>query len=504
MSLETTDASAIEAEARARRAKTVSDIWEEVQREQAAFNRIIKWLVGLLIVAAAIAAAAAAASYFEFRDMQQAHRASIENARVLAKIDSGEAARERNRMTILLLDIRETAAASRAQADLVRRVARAIASDERDRLLPMAMAVARDHATGLRVNASTSQLIAAVIDEADAGRLEVPSIELDFLKAVKLDWNAPTGEAASSFSAIAERADGDLKAYANSALSRLYHANADSDNLGGDPACDRSIARADTAVALGLDAIGPLLWKGECLRKQGRSQEAYVAFKAAYDWYRANQTEADEALPIDFIRRVHHGVGTTLVALAAAGEVSAVENALSVSEALEEAEQRLQVAAALRVRRGEGTIGEVYTSENLGFVYLQRENWPMAIAHTKYVDDVVPLAWNLTVRHIAAKTIYQSIRQRGDAETGGLSRDQALTIACDAQAVLSAMKYEYFDEDELRRLLPARYDDDVDRLIARPKAEFERRKDEARSQAIGVVAAAPTTFVYDADEDICL
>ncbi|MEO0713960.1 MAG: hypothetical protein AAFY37_08605, partial [Pseudomonadota bacterium] len=203
MSLETTDASAIEAEARARRAKTVSDIWEEVQREQAAFNRIIKWLVGLLIVAAAIAAAAAAASYFEFRDMQQAHRASIENARVLAKIDSGEAARERNRMTILLLDIRETAAASRAQADLVRRVARAIASDERDRLLPMAMAVARDHATGLRVNASTSQLIAAVIDEADAGRLEVPSIELDFLKAVKLDWNAPTGEAASSFSAIA-------------------------------------------------------------------------------------------------------------------------------------------------------------------------------------------------------------------------------------------------------------------------------------------------------------
>lgn len=474
------------------RQKTVNDIWMEVQREQAAFNQIIKLLVGLLIIAALIAAAAAAVSYFEFRDMRVAHQKSIQDARVLAKLDSGEAARERQNMTIELIEIREAGVAARENAQLVRSVDRAAADGDAQALVPLAIEAAKDHAAGIRLNTATAHLVATIIDEAETGALLIEGDGLAFLKAVELDWTSPTGEAAEPLRAVAEGADADLKPYAHSALARLYYVNADNNNLQGDSKCDQSISHGDTAVALGIDSIGPSLWKGECLRKQGRTQEAYRAFARAHEWYEANRAHADETLPMDHVRRVHHGVGTTLIALAARDEVQLVDRGLDTAKALDLSEQHLRIAAAMRVQRGEGRIGEVYTAENLGFIAVKREDWPVALDHTSYVDNVLPLAWNLTVRYIAAAEVHHSLSNNGEAASAGLTRSTARNIACDAERTLAAMRYEYFDEDELRRLLPAKYAETIDVLITRPKAAFDMRQLELEGRAMHADSGLPT------------
>lgn len=485
------------------RQKTVNDIWLEVQREQAAFNKIIRWLVGLLIIAALIAAAAAAVSYFEFRDMQAAHQKSIQDARVLAKLDSGEAARERQNMTLELIEIREAGVAARQNAELVRSVDRAAADGGAQALAELAVTAAKDHAAGIRLNTATAHLVATIIDEADAGALALDGDGLSFLKAIEMDWTSPTGEAAEPLRAIADGDDMALKPYAHSALARLYYTNANNNNLQGDSKCDQSISHGDTAVALGIDAIGPSLWKGECLRKQGRTQEAYRAFARAHDWYENNRTYADETLPMDHIRRVHHGVGTTLIALAARDEADTVDSALDTVTALDLAEQHLRIAADMRVARGEGRLGEVYTAENLGFVAVKREDWPVALDHTSYVDSIVPLAWNLTVRYIAAAEIHQSLDGGGEAPSAGLNRSTARQIACDTERTLAAMRYEYFDEDELRRLLPAKYAATIDTLIARPKAAFDVRQLELEGRAMHADSALPTVLDETFMSELC-
>lgn len=491
------------ATAESARQKTVNDIWIEVQHEQAAFNRIIRWLVGLLIIAALIAAAAAAVSYFEFRGMQRSHQEAITNAQVLARLDSGEAARERQRMVTELIDIREAGVAARQSASLVRGVDRAAAAGEAELLIPDALAAAKRHAEGVRMNTATAHLVATVIDESRSGRIEIEGETLAFLEAVETDWTSPTGEAAEAFISVAEGPDNSLKPYANSALARLYYTNADNDNLSGDEKCNVAASYADRAIALGIDAIGPALWKGECLRKQGRSAEAYNAFADAHDWYIANQERADAALPIDHIRRVHHGVGTTLLALAARDEIAAVRGVDSIKAVLDQSQRHLEIAAALRVQRGEGRIGEVYTAENLGFIAVKREDWPVVIDHTAYVDNVLPLAWNLTARYIAARAIHDSLARGGEAATGQLNQAQAKEIACDAERVLAAMPYNYFDEPELRRLLPAKYSETIDMLIARPKDENARRQLELEGRAMHADAAFRTAGPQSYGSDLC-
>ena len=154
----------------------------------------------------------------------------------------------------------------------------------------------------------------------------------------------------------------------------------------------------------------------------------------------------------------------------------------------------------MREARGEGAIGRVYTAENIGFIHLQRKDWPRALAHTEYVDEQLPLAWNLTVRHIAAKTVYYQAQANSDDAV--LSASDAREIACSAQRTLNAMNSNRFDEEELRRLTPKEYHADIDRLIARAKAAHERKSLEAEG-FLFAEEATPSALRYDAGEDIC-
>lgn len=479
--------------------KTVDDIWIEVQREQVTFNRIIKWLVGLLIVAAVIAAGAAVLSILEFRNMRSAYVSAIANAQAQALIDRGEATRERQTIKNNQLAQADSAEFARREADLKRQVDRAVVDGTAEALVPRAVEAARGHAIGTRLHTVTEHLVASVLDEADAGRVALAEPDRVFLEAIKLDWTAPEGEAEPVLLAIAEDAESPHRAYAYSALSQLYYENADNDDLAGDDKCNLAITAGDRAIALGLDELGPYLWKGECRRKKGESAEGFRAFRAATAWVATNPEKAAQ-VSMDLVRRAHHGYGTTLVALVAADDVDEVEDALTDEDALAKAEAQLNLAADMRVARGEGAIGRVYTAENIGFIHLIRGDWPNALSHTAYVNEQLPLAWNLTVRHIAAKTAYYDAQ--ANDELAIMPADDARTIACNAQTTLSLMQYNRFDEEELLRLVPKDFHGDVERLIGPAKAAEERKAREAEGLML-TAEAAPAALKYDSDEDIC-
>jgi len=116
-------------------------------------------------------------------------------------------------------------------------------------------------------------------------------------------------------------------------------------------------------------------------------------------------------------------------------------------------------------------VGVAYTEENIGFIHILDEDWPAALDHTKRIDDILPLAWNLTVRHIAALENEAALRQAGASRE---ALENMETIQDETAMVLSLMACDQIDKPELQRLLPGRFETVLEDLSAHCALEAER------------------------------
>ena len=104
--------------------KTVSDIWHEVREEQRRFNKIVRYLVGALIVAFILAGVAAIQSWLKFNDLSGSYQVQIDRTIAQEAITRTDANRERQNMKMELLELRETISQQREYADIPRQVDR--------------------------------------------------------------------------------------------------------------------------------------------------------------------------------------------------------------------------------------------------------------------------------------------------------------------------------------------------------------------------------------------
>ncbi len=479
--------------------KTVADIWREVQVEQQKFNNIVKVMVGLLIVAAIVAAALAVVSYMRFSDIKDNYDDLIANAEAQSRLNAGDGVRAQQRLVNQLLQIREDSEAQRQEAELARRVDQALAASRSGapvqtmaQLRAQAVEVAKGHLTGTRLNNATSYLVSSVVEGSNVA---MTAPERALMEAALADWRAPRTAEDAMNKVIASSDDPLIKGYGHTGLAQIFFARTDGvDDLGSTTACESVIDQVRIAAGLGVEAMAPYLWKGECMRDQGRESDAFDAFASAL---RVGNVETET---LDNIRLAAHGAGTTLVARAARApnaqlgvdEVTEVFTALGpieenvpglvgadeTQDPLAAAYALLEYAANLRVQRGEGEVGKVYTAENIGFVFVLSERWAEGMSHAQAIDKVIPLAWNLTVLHICASEL---------ANAEGISSADRAKYRAEAERAartLSLMEHRRFGEQELKKLLPVKYDDMIDELV-RPARE---RMEAAENMAISYTA----------------
>ena len=442
---------------------TSANLLEELRKEQRAFRFVMTLLIILLVIAAAIAAGGAAFSYFELKDMRANQEQMRRDSTAHLKVVAGEAGRERETMRSELIAIREENASSRRQSDLARRIEQAALNNRIGEYKDSAITFARSHILGTPLDSATALVVTSVLGAAE----EEGSVLLDtdarrLLITVKADWEGQVGDASAGFETMrAESDDQSYRALGAAGLAMLHYRDASGLNLHWGEGCREVVENVTSAEDMRLDAPTMFLWKGDCLRKHGATLRAFNAFNAALFKLEADAAAGLEP-PQEQMRLAYHGVGTTLVALAARDEVP---SEFADSDPQAKALELLELAADIRRQRGATPVGIAYTRENIGFIYLQKSDWDGALAHTAAIDAVLPLAWNLTVRHIAAT-------EKADALVAVEEPDMAAVaelreIAEEAALVLSLMQYVQFDERELKRLLHKDYSETVDDLIAR-------------------------------------
>ena len=499
-------------------AKTSADIWAEILDEKKSFRGVLRALIVLLAIAALIALGMFYYSYRTLTEQEARYTAEVRGIEIRNEISRGDAARDRQTMLTRTLEIREEmarAANATAFVDAARRVDTE-GADQDD--VDLALAEARLFTVGANLDAARFAFIAAVQSDQCGETPVLPLVACQFLAAVTADWNEKDNRSPGSkepserlgvdapehlqvaYQRVVETEARDglsaFTPYAEAGLTQLYYAYADNNQRGTDADCRESVRAAERADAAGIDGIGPYLLAGECLRKQGRPGDSNVMFRKASAWYETAKTRSDfneKRFPPDVFRLAYHGVGTTQIAMIASGDFQGDES--ERARALREAEENLEIAARRRVARGEGDVGEVYTTENIGFIYVLDEDWPSALYHTGLVNEVLPLAWNLVVRRIAAENVYNNIVNASGPNAGLSTPEAALAIACDAEALLIAMDYEYFDEEEILKLLPddRGYGNLVRQLVTKPKLVYERREQAAKARREALEAVYPTS-----------
>ena len=92
-------------------------------------------------------------------------------------------------------------------------------------------------------------------------------------------------------------------------------------------------------------------------------------------------------------------------------------------------------------------------------MYAIRSYYAAALSHTEGIDHILPLAWNLTVRNIAARENEAALKRAGASRE---SVQEMKRIQSDTAMVLSLMDCGQIDKAELMRLLPQKYSGAVD------------------------------------------
>lgn len=445
---------------------TSLDLLRELQGEQKAFRFLIRALAVLLVTAAVIAVGSVIYFYVALQGLKSEYAYQARLNEINLRIVAGEASRQRESTQAQLVAIREENESARRQAELSRELQQAGSARQIAAYKDRAVNIARSHVLGKTMNEVTSQVVSMVL-RADEGEVRLLSDEEhQLLQAALDDWggevdsaNVRTGfERLMGAEALADQAMG------AAGLAMLEYRAANEASLVWSQGCSTVVDYVNQATARDLDAPMLLIWKGQCLRKRGDALLAYRAFSEA-----AHLIGADsEDITLEQEQMAHHGVGTTLVALAAQRELP--EGRL-YEEALQEALSELRIAARIRAERGATQVGVAYTEENIGFIHILDEDWPTALEHTQRIDDILPLAWNLTVRHIAARENEAALRQAGASQD---ALDYMETIQDETAMVLSLMDCDQIDKPELQRLLPARFEETVESLSAHCILEAER------------------------------
>lgn len=446
---------------------TSLDLLMELQGEQKAFRFLSRALAALLATAAIIAVGSVLYFYFELQGLkgEYAHQARLNEINL--RIVAGEASRQRESTQAQLVAIREENEAARRQAELSRELQQAGSARQIASYKERAVNIARNHVLGDTMNDVTSQVVSMVL-RADEGQVRLlTKEEHNLLSAALDDWGGQveSAEVKAAFQTLLEDSDAlSDQAIGAAGLAMVSYREANDNSLVWNRGCATVVEYVNQAMARGLEAPMLLLWKGQCLRKRGDALLAYRAFSEAAALMKADP----ESITLEQEQMAHHGVGTTLVALAARRELPDSRN---YEEALQEALLELRTAARIRAERGATQVGVAYTEENIGFIHILDEDWPTALEHTKSIDDILPLAWNLTVRHIAARENEQALRQ------AGASREAVETMRAiqdDTAMVLSLMDCDQIDKPELMRLLPSRYEGVVEQLSAHCSLETGR------------------------------
>ena len=435
---------------------TSADLLAELREEQQSFRFLMTALAGIIGMAAVIVAGSVVYFYMELSGLKQQYAEQTRLNEMNLRIVAGEAGRQRESTQAALVAIREENEAARRQSDLAREIQRADSVTQVAGYRDNALDLAQKHFLGNPLNEVTSQVVAIVLraDGTDGELLEAPQRLL--LQAALEDWGGQNPEAVRGALTSLYQESGALEHQARGAagLAALEYRVANGNSLGWNRGCSTVVDYVNQASARGLEAPMLLLWKGQCLRKRGDALTAYQAFSKAAAMLEGGEFEET----LLHAQLAHHGVGTTLVALVASEELP--QGADSES-ALQEALSELREAARIRGERGATSVGVAYTEENIGFIHILDEDWKGALDHTGRIDDILPLAWNLTVRYIAAMENEQALK-RADAPREEIREMQR--IQNDTTMVLGLMECNQIDRPELKRLLPARYSDTVDDL----------------------------------------
>ena len=422
---------------------TSADLLAELREEQQSFRFLMTALAAIIGMAAVIVAGSVIYFFMELSGLKSQYSEQTRLNEMNLRIVAGEAGRQRESTQAALVAIREENEAARRQAELAREIQRADSVKQVATYKNNALELAEKHFLGIPLNEVTSQVVAIVrrADGTDGELLSKPNRLI--LHAALEDWGGQNEEAVrAALSELYQDSETlEDQALGAAGLAALEYRAANDSSLGWNRGCSTVVDYVNQSAARGLEAPMLLLWKGQCLRKRGDALTAYQAFSRA-----ATMLEA------------HHGVGTTLVALVASQELPQGEDS---ETALQEALSELREAARIRGERGATSVGVAYTEENIGFIHILDEDWQAALTHTKHIDDILPLAWNLTVRHIAA------VENEKALKSAGASREQIRamqTIQTDTRLVLGLMECNQIDRPELKRLLPLRYASTVDEL----------------------------------------
>ncbi|MDX1291395.1 MAG: hypothetical protein R3265_01185 [Hyphomonas sp.] len=442
------------------------DLLRELQGEQKAFRFLMRALVVLLVTAAAIAVGSVIYFYVALQGLKSEYAYQARLNEINLRIVAGEASRQRESTQAQLVAIREENEAARRQAELSRELQQAGSARQIASYKDRAINIARSHVLGKTMNDVTSQVVSMVL-RADEGDVRLLRDEDHLLLSAALsDWGGEVDslDVRAAFQQLMEAEDLVDQAMGAAGLAMLEYRAADAASLVWNRGCSTVVDYVDQARARDLHEPMLLLWKGQCLRKRGDALLAYRAFSEA-----AHLIVADpEDITMEQEQMAHHGVGTTLVALAAQRQLP--EGRL-YEEVLQEALSELRLAARIRAERGATQVGVAYTEENIGFIHILDEDWPAALDHTQRIDEILPLAWNLTVRHIAARENEQALLQAG-ASREALENMQ--TIQDETAMVLSLMECDQIDKPELQRLLPDRFEGVLEELSAHCALETDR------------------------------
>lgn len=439
---------------------TSLDLLMELQGEQQAFRFLVRALSALLATAALIAVGSVIYFYFELQGLRAEYSRQAQLNQVNLRIVAGEASRQRESTQSQLVAIREENESARRQAELSRELQQAGSAGQIAAYKDRAVAIARGHILGKTMNEVTSQVVAMVLraDEGGSVRL-LTDAQRVLMQAALDDWGGQVESSAvrTEFQTLLD--DGASlpdQAIGAAGLAMLEYRKADGNSLGWNRGCSTVVDYVNQSVARGLNEPMLLLWKGQCLRKRGDALLSHQAFSQA-----AQLMEQDpEDITLEQSQMAHHGVGTTLIALAAQDQLPEGRDR---NVALQEALTELRIAAKIRADRGSTRIGVAYTEENMGFIYVLEEDWPTALSHTENIDHILPLAWNLTVRNIAARENEQALKRAGASRA---AVEEMRRIQSDTAMVLSLMDCGQIDKAELMRLLPQKYSGQVDELAA--------------------------------------
>lgn len=435
---------------------TSADLLAELREEQQSFRFLMTALAAIIGMAAVIVAGSVIYFYMQLSGLKQQYSEQTRLNEMNLRIVAGEAGRQRESTQAALVAIREENEAARRQADLAREIQRADSVRQVASYKDNALHLAQQHFLGIPLNEVTSQVVGIVLraDGSD-GELLSPEERLQLHAALE-DWGGQNSEAVQADMVALLQNSESLSAQARGAagLAALEYRIANDLSLGWNRGCSTVVDYVNQAAARGLEAPMLLLWKGQCLRKRGDALLAYQSFSKAASMLEGGNFEET----LLHAQLAHHGVGTTLVALVASEQLPSGQDS---EVALQEALAELREAARIRGERGATSVGVAYTEENIGFIHILDEDWPTALEHTKRIDDILPLAWNLTVRYIAAMENEAALKR------AGAPRDEIRdmqTIQSDTRLVLGLMSCNQIDRPELKRLLPARYSETVDDL----------------------------------------